>query len=194
MSVDPSSPVTPTITAAPLAAGQHKAGLWAQADQQVFAVVMGERVPGLPARLADADVADFDCLLPGALELETALGAPYLVQLRSTSEFTDWLLFEASKTLGEWGVLVRSPARLIVLRNHLRGLLQAVLPGGQRIRLDWMDPAVMRAVLPLAGPSELTAFFGPVRSLVVPGADLWQHADLQMGRLVQRDVPMLPSA
>ncbi|MDP9901035.1 DUF4123 domain-containing protein [Variovorax ginsengisoli] len=183
--VDPSSLVTPLATV------QHKAGLWAQADQQVFAVVMGHRVPGLPTRLAAADVAAFDCLLPGALEPQTTLDAPYLVQLRPVSGFTDWLLFEAAASLGEWGVLVRSPARLIVLRNHLRGLLQALLPGGQRIRLDWMDPAVMRAVLPLAGPSDLTAFFGPVRSLVVPGARAWQHADLQMGRLVQRDIPVL---
>jgi hypothetical protein len=65
------------------------------------------------------------------------------------------------------------------------------MPDGRRIALDWMDPAVMRAVLPLAGPAELTAFFGPVRSLVVPGRQAWQHAELQMGRLAQRDVPLL---
>ena len=49
-------------------------------------------------------------------------------------------------------------------------------------------------VFPLAGPAELAAFFGPVRSLVVPGRLLWQHAELQMGRLVQREVPLLQAA
>ena len=185
---------TATVTAAPLAPGQHRAGLWADADLQCFAVVMGERVPGLPARLAGADVADYDCLLPGALEPEVQQAAPYLVQLKPASPFTDWLLFEAAAAFGDWGVLVRSPARLLLLRNHLRGLLQASLPGGARIALDWMDPAVLRALLPLAGPAELAAFFGPVRSLVVPGRLLWQHAELQMGRLVQREVPLLQAA
>ncbi len=179
---------------AALVPAQHKAALWADADLQVFAVVMGDRVPDLPARLATADIGDFDCLLPGALEPDVQRDAPYLVKLKPDSAFTDWLLFEADADFGEWGLLVRCPARLLLLRNHLRGLRDAALPGGQRIALDWMDPTVFRAVAPLFGSSEITAFFGPVRAITMTGGTAWRHAELQMGRLAQRDVPLLKAA
>ena len=189
-------PGTVPAQAAPLAAAQQKAGLWADDSLQVYAVVMGSRIAGLPERLAAAGtgIADWDCLLPGALEPPVQQRAPYLLRLKADSAFTDWLLFEAAASLAEWGVLLRSPARLMPLRNHLRGLLQALLPGGQRIVLDWMDPAILRALLPLFDPAELAAFFGPVRSLVLPGADAWRHAELLQGRLAQRDVPLARAA
>lgn len=179
------------VPVAPLAPSQHRAALWADADARVFAVIMGERVPGLPARLAAADVADFDCLVPGALASATAREAPYLVQLDAVSGFTDWLLTEAAVAFPGWGVLVRSPARLLALRNHLRGLRQAVLPGGQAITLDWMDPAILHALLPGFGAAELGAFFGPVTAFTVPEATRWRHAEAPSGRLARRDVPVL---
>lgn len=189
-SADTSGPAQAT----PLVAAQHKAALWADADLQVFAVVMGERVSDLPARLAAADVADFDCLLPGALEPDVQRNAPHIVRLKPESAFTDWLLFEADAAFGEWGLLVRSPARLLVLRNHLRGLLRATLPGGHAVALDWMDPTIFQAVAPLFGPAEITAFFGPVRTITIPGSTAWRHAELQMGRLAQREVPLQKAA
>ncbi|QHJ00977.1 DUF4123 domain-containing protein [Xylophilus rhododendri] len=190
------APATQLAAAAPLAAPQHKAALWADESLQVYAVVMGSRIAGLPQRLAAAgsEIADYDCLLPGALEPQAQQDAPYLVQLRPDSAFTDWLLFEAAASLAEWGVLVRSTARLMPLRNHLRELLAAVLPGGERIALEWMDPVVLQAVLPLFGPAELSAFFGPVRALVVPGVSSWRHAESQLGRLAQRDIPLAKAA
>jgi hypothetical protein len=188
MSADATSPALPL--AAPLAAAQHKAALWADGGLHVHAVMMGARVPDLPGRLAAADLVDWDCLLPGALAPDVQQRAPYLARLKADSPFTDWLLFEAGAELGEWGVLVRSPGRLTVLRNHLRGLLEAQVPGGQRIAFDWMDPPLLQAVLPLFGSAELAAFFGPVQSLVVPGVQLWSHAELAAGRLLQRAVPL----
>ena len=196
MSAD-SSTTTTTATATvavaradALAPAQHKAGLWADAAQQVYAVVMGQRVAGLAARLATADIADHDCLLPGALTPLEQAQAPYLVALKPGSAFTDWLLFDAARDFPDWGVLVRSPARLMVLRNHLRSLLQAVLPGGQRITLDWMDPPILEAVLPGFGTAQLTGFFGPARSFTVAGTTAWRHAEAPMGRLARREVPL----
>ena len=175
----------------PLSRAQHKAALWADAGQNVYAVVMGSRVPGLPALLAGAgrEIVDHDCLLPGALEPDLQQRAHHLVWLKAESAFTDWLLFEAG-ALGHWGLLLRSPARLLTLRNHLRGLLRALLPGGQAVNLEWMDPPVLQAILPLFGPAELSAFFGPVRSLTVPSAAMWSHAEPVAGRLMQQDVPL----
>ena len=188
MAVDVSS------TATPLAAAQHKAALWADDSVHVYAVLMGSRIPDLPQRLAEAELADYDCLLPGALAPELQRSAPYLAKLKPESPFTDWLLFEATASLAEWGVLVRSPARLMTLRNHLRSLLEAQTPGGHRIKLDWMDPELLQALLPLFGPSELSAFFGSTQSLVVTGTQAWQHAALEQGRLTQINVPLAHGA
>ena len=103
-------------------------------------------------------------------------------------------LVEAAASLAEWGVLVRSPARLMTLRNHLRSLLEAQTPGGHRIKLDWMDPELLPALLPLFGPSELSAFFGSTQSLVVTGTQAWHHAALEQGRLTQINVPLAQGA
>lgn len=189
-----STTTVPATPAPALAAAQHKAALWADDHQQVFAVVMGARVPDLPALLADADVSDFDCLLPGALELAEAQAAPYLVQLKRESAFTDWLLFEAPVSLNDWGVLVISPARLLQLRNHLRKLADAQLPSGESIRVDWMDPEILLALLPLFDGAALSNFYGPVSRIVMASASTWHYTQLDMGRLVQRAVPLLKAA
>lgn len=189
------STTEPTIVPLPaLAPAQHKAQLWADDSQQVFAVVMGERVPDLPARLAGADVIDHDCLLPGALEPELQRRAPYLVQLKRESAFTDWLLFEAGAGLGDWGVLVCSPAKRLFLRSHLRGLLQARTPEGQQIALDWMDPQVLQIILPRFDAAALSAFMGPVQSYVIAGAQHWFTASLNLGQLQSRTVPLMKAA
>jgi hypothetical protein len=177
-----------------LSQAQHKAGLWADDSLQVYAVMMGSRIPDLPALLAAADLGDFDCLLPGALAPEVQRNAPYLARLKRDSAFTDWLLFEAAAGLGDWGVLVRSPAKLLALRGHLRGLLRAQIPGGQAIALDWMDPLILQALLPLFGPAELAAFMGPLQSLVIPNASVWTAAHFNLGQLEMRSVPVAKAA
>ncbi|HSI61224.1 MAG TPA: DUF4123 domain-containing protein [Ideonella sp.] len=181
MSANP--PLPPAAAPPALAPAQHKAALWADAALQVDAVISGERVPGLPARLAGADVADFDCLLPGALPAELQRRAPYLVRLRRDAAFTDWLLFEAAAGLPDWGLLVSSATRFMGLRSHLRSLGEAQTPQGQTIPLAWMDPTLLRALLPLFSPAQLEAFFGPVQALVIPGPAAWTTATLQLGRL-----------
>ena len=177
-----------------LAPTQLKAQLWADPSLQVYAVLMGARIPDLQARLATAEVVDHDCLLPGALEPALQARAPYLVQLKRESEFTDWLLFQAAAGLGDWGLLVRSPAKRLALRGHLRGLLQARLPEGQRIELDWMDAPILQAVLPLFDAAALAAFMGPVQSLVLVGAEQWTIADYALGQLQWRSVPLAKAA
>ena len=181
----------PTLVPQPaLAPAQHKAQLWADDSQQVFAVVMGERVPDLPARLAQAEVIDHDCLLPGALEPQAQRSAPYLVHLKRESTFTDWLLFEAGAGLGDWGVLICSSAKRLVLRGHLRGLLQARLPDGRQIALDWMDPPILKILLPGFDPAVLSAFMGPVQAFVIAGAEHWYTASLNLGQLQSRSIPL----
>lgn len=173
---------------------QHKAALWADSRSLVYAVAMGTRIPNLPGMLAGAEVADFDCLLPGALFAEAQRSAPYLVSLKPQAPFTDWLLFEAAASLGEWGVLVRSAGTMTALRGHLRNLLQAQTPAGQSIRLDWMDPTLLQALLPLFAPAALTGFMGPMQSLVIPGIAAWTTVSQSLGRLEQRSVLVAQAA
>jgi hypothetical protein len=183
-----SAATAPASTTLALSLHQHKAALWADDRLQVYAVVMGTRIQNLSAALAGADIVDFDCLLPGALSDETQRTAPYLVQLKRESAFTDWLLFEAAASLGEWGVLVRSASKMLALRGHLRSLLHAQTPQGDTIELDWMDPTVLKALLPLFEPAALAGFMGSMESVVVPEVTTWTTARAVLGKLELRDV------
>jgi len=171
---------------------QLKAQLWADPAQQVHAVLMGSRLPGLPARLhgelAANEIDDYDCLLPGALTRAQQEAAPYLARLRPDAAFTDWLLFEAAPTLGAWGVLASSQVPMMALRSHLRGLRAARLPDGATITLDWMDPEVLQLLLPLFDAAALGTFMGPVATWVMPGNGLWTVARASAGRLDQREL------
>lgn len=172
---------------------QLKAALWSDDASQVHAVVMGSRVPDLQARLEAAEIADHECLVPGALSPEAERSAPYMVPLARDAAFTDWVLFEAAAGLGDWGSLVLSAAPRIMLRNHLRSLGEASLPGGQTIDLAWMDPEIAQAILPLCDPVALAAFMGPLQAIVLPRATGWTRLDVEHGRLRVRSVRIMPS-
>ena len=178
---------------APQSPAQHKSALWANPELRIYAIVMGSRIPDLPARLAVAEVQDQDCLLPGALEPEQRPRAPYIAELRYQSPFTDWLLFEAPQTLGEWGVIARSSTALTQLRNHLREHLRARLPSGAQIGLDWMDPEILTALIEHADPASLAALFGPVSSFTITGRQDWRHASMTLGALQRTETPLVRS-
>lgn len=179
------------VTLAPRSAAQQKASLWSDERQQIYAVVMGSRIPDLPGRLLTADLHDHDCLLPGALEPEQRLPAPYLLHLKQDAAFTDWLLFEASAALGDWGVLVRSSARLTALRNHLRSHGNAMLPDGTEIALDWMDRETLLALIEHSDVPQLEQLFGPASLFVLAGSHSWRHASFAIGDgLQQQDIPL----
>jgi hypothetical protein len=165
---------------------QLRAMLWADDRQAVHAVVMGSRVPGLEARLAAAGIVDHECLRPGALSPEEAQQAAYMVPLPRDAAFSDWLLFKAAAGLGDWGVVVRSAVPRLAIRSHLRSLSEACLPGGQPIEIDWMDPEVALAILPLCDPASLDAFMGPLQAIVLPRASGWTTLDVELGRLRMR--------
>ena len=169
---------------------QLKQRLWADPTVTVYAVAMAARLPDLPARLAAAvqgrELADYDCLWPGAVPAARQREAPYLLTLQRVSPFTDWLLFEAAAGLGPWGVVVRSPVARLTLRSHLRQLLRARLLDGSVVPLDWMDPEVLPLLLPHFDAAGLQAFAGPVTDWVLPLAGGWPWSRLVMGRLEQQ--------
>lgn len=189
------SGAAPTIEALPAQSPQQlAAALWADAGCRVFAVVRGSTVPDLPDTLRAADVVDHDCLLPGALPPPQKAAAPYLVQLRQASAFTQWLLFEAAGALGPWGLLVLSRQAQLPLRNHLRSLGKGLLPDGLVIELDWTDAQVLQAVLPLFDPASLQRFFGPVEALVLPEPTALTRVEAPMGQSRWMRTPILGRA
>lgn len=185
---DAAASATPALSQA-----QLKASLWADGKTTVYGVVMGSRVPGLRLALAQAQIGEHDCLLPGALPPSQREAAPYMVQLERESPFTHWLLFEAATGLGDWGVLATSPVSRLSLRSHFRELLRARLPDGSEIDLAWMDPEILLALLPLFDPAQLEGFLGPIETIVVPRARQWTFAQRALGAspLALRHVPVL---
>jgi hypothetical protein len=156
-------------------------------------VVLGSRVPGLRQQLAQADVQDWDGLWEGELEPEETEAAPHLVLLKREAAFTQWLMAEAATAFGGWGLLVRSARSFLQMRSHGRALGRATLPDGHALRLDWADPPVLEAVLPLARPEQLEQVFTAVESIVITAPAEWTRHTLVMGKLVSERSAVLVS-
>jgi hypothetical protein len=180
-----------TPPSAALSPAQLLSGLWADARLNVYAMILGARLPDLNERLAQAGGLHYHCLLPGALEPSQRVRAPYVVELPATSAFSRWLLLEAAAGFGEWGVVARSSARLLDVRSHARGLRQVMSPEQQAFQVDWMDPPVLDSLLTSATPDQLPLIFGRFETLTVTGSQRWREYRIEAGRLQLRSVDVL---
>ncbi|HZV91953.1 MAG TPA: DUF4123 domain-containing protein [Caldimonas sp.] len=162
---------------------QLRASLWAREGGHVYAVIDGGVVPGIAERLAGADVAGWDCLHRGALNAAAAASAPYLVQLKSVSTFTDWLLGEAADAFACWGVLAMSGQAILPMREHCRTIGEVLTPDGQRRPWRWYDPEVLRTILPTLLPGQLDELFAGGQGLVVVEAAAWTRFSIEQGVL-----------
>ena len=169
-----------------LSSAQQRESLWADAQQRVYAVVLAAKVPGLRQRLASSDVDDWDGLWTGELDAAERAAAPVLVTLKRVSTFTDWLLDEAAKSFGGWGAIAQSKLPFLAMRSHGRALCKAQLPNGQAIRIDWMDPEVLEALLPVAGLDQLQRVYAGFDALVTIGSDRWTRWSVSAARLVRQ--------
>lgn len=174
---------------------QLKSSLWADERVQVYALIVGRQVGELPERLAAAghagELDSYDCLWPGALGPERRRQAPYLVRLVQESPFTDWLLFEAAAGFGEWGVVLRSNRSFLAMRSHCRECARARQADGQEVALEWMDPPVLRTLLPLAPGDQVEELLGPIETVVVTGTGAWTFCSQKFGRLTMQDQPLM---
>jgi hypothetical protein len=168
-----------------LSLAQQRESLWADTRHQVYAFMVAPKVPALRERLAQADVDDWDGLWTGELDPEERVAAPLLVTLKRESAFTDWLLVEAARGFGRWGALAQSRLPFLAMRTHARALCKAQLPNGQAIRIDWMDPEVLEALLPLSAPDQLERVYAGFDALVTLGADRWTRWSVSAARLVR---------
>lgn len=165
---------------------QLHSAIWADRRLNLYAAVLGHRVAGLRARLAPTEVDAWDVLWSGELDDDERAAAPVLVALRERSAFSDWLLGEAAAAFPGWGTLVQSPLGFFALRHHARNLCRARLPNGQAIRIDWMDPEVMDALLPVAAGDQLQRLFTGIEALVTITPQRWVRWSAPVGRLVRQ--------
>ena len=171
--------------ASTLSLPQQRDSLWADAQRRVYALMVASKVPGLRERLAQGGVDDWDGLWTGELEPDERAAAPLLVTLKRESPFTDWLLGEAARSFVAWGAIARSSLPFLAMRTHCRALCKAQLPNGQSIRVNWMDPDVMEAMLPVAAPEQLQQAFSGFDVLVTLTADRWTRWSLSSSHLIR---------
>jgi hypothetical protein len=168
-----------------LSLAQQRESLWADARQRVYALLVASKVPGLRERLAQGGVDDWDGLWTGELDAGERAAAPLLVTLRRESPFTDWLLAEAAGSFAGWGAIAQSRLPFLAMRTHSRALCKAQLPNGQAIRVDWMDPDVLEALLPVASPEQLQRAYAGFDVLVTLTPQRWTRWSMGGARLVR---------
>jgi hypothetical protein len=175
-------------------AAQLRAALWARQGARVHAVIDGLVLPGLPTRLGAADTAGWDCLRRGALSAEAAEAAPYVVELKDGSPFTDWLLGEATGTYPDWGVLMISMQTMLRVREHCRSIGEVTTPDGERRSWRWYDPAVLREILPVLLAGQLDELFALGQSIVITADDAWTWLSMENGVLASDVRPLMAAA
>jgi hypothetical protein len=173
----------PTAT---LSLAQQRESLWSDPQQHVYALLVATKLPGLRQRLAQGDVDDWDGLWTGELDVDERAAAPVLATLRRKAAFTDWLFTEAAATAGGWGVIAQSRLAFLAMRMHGRALCKATLPNGQAVRIDWMDPEVMEALLPVATPDQLQRAYAGFDALTTMAGRRWTRWTLDGAQLLRR--------
>ncbi|WP_295458296.1 DUF4123 domain-containing protein [uncultured Thiodictyon sp.] len=137
-------------------------------EQEIYALLDGAALPNLLALLSEHRLTHC-CLLPGELEPELVIAAPYLVQLPAGCAFLELFLMQG---LGRhWGILATTDADFRTLRMHLRQFLSVWDPNGQPLFFRYYDPRVLRIYLPTCQADELHTLFGPVTAFYAESAD-----------------------
>jgi hypothetical protein len=173
---------------------QLKSALWARQGARVHAVIDGRVVPGLAAAIEAADSAGWDCLQRGALSAQAAREAAYIVELKETAPFADWVLDLASQTYPGWGLVMVSLQPLLAMREHCRSLNDVITPDGQRRPWRWYDPELLSALLPELSPSQQDEVFGAGQQIVLPSARAWTWLAMEQGVLARDERPLLRAA
>lgn len=140
----------------------------AGAPGRLYAVLDGASLPNLPEVLAGHRLEHI-CLLPGELDPDLALAAPYLAELPAVSPLAAAFLGEG---LGRhWGILAAAEAPFRTLRMHLRKFLSVWDPDGRPLFFRYYDPRVLRTYLPTCTGEELATFFGPISAFYAEGEE-----------------------
>ena len=132
----------------------------------LYAVIDAARSRSLLPLILDADT-ERRCLFD---YFEETRGmdrvAPWLVRLSGGSP--DLFDHIAEEGLGEhWGIYLLSDAAIDPVAEHLAACLLHRSPEGRKMVFRFYDPRVLRSYLSHCPQGERTAFFGPVRRILL---------------------------
>ncbi|MBT2744844.1 MULTISPECIES: DUF4123 domain-containing protein [unclassified Lysobacter] len=134
----------------------------------VYAVLDGRKIPGLPERLR-ATGAEFWCLLAEGLDPVLAECAPYLVRLHCEAS----AVAAALRAVWERGsgivLCTRAGSDGRALRGHLRAWLRIPGADGRTQFFRFYDPRVLRAILPGLSAERRAEFLTPLGCVYVSG-------------------------
>ena len=125
-----------------------------------YAVLDGASVPDLLDQLYGEEPPEFLCLYRGELQPDMAEVAPYLVQLKAGTPFSEWLLQHCWGN--HWGIFVTSHDDIDTVRRHFRNFLMVRNPEGQQVYFRFYDPRVLRIFLPTCNAEQAKTMFGPL--------------------------------
>lgn len=128
-------------------------------NTHLYAVLDGASVPELRMKLFETRPAHY-CLFRGELPPDVEEVAPYVIQLKADTPFTDWVL---SESFGKhWGIFAHSRHSIKEMRRHFRLLVKVYDEEGNPMIFRFYDPRVLPNFLPTCNESELKYFFGTV--------------------------------
>ena len=136
--------------------------------QTLYAVLDGASIPDLLPKLHSGP-RQFYSLLPGNLGKELAAAAPYVAELLPGADLTRWLINEGWGQ--HWGIYAFSPAGILDVRKHFRGLFEVQDTQGKKFFFRYFDPRVFRAYLPTCTPAELNTVFGSMDQYLMEDQD-----------------------
>jgi hypothetical protein len=165
--------------------------LFSSPETKVFAILDGASIPGLLKEFHEKRPGQL-CLYRGELEPDMAVVAPYVVELKPDSPFTQWVLAEGWGK--HWGVFVMAEVDLKSVHRHLRSLLVVKDHNGRQLNFRFYDPRVLRVYLPTCDAGELMQVFGPVNCLALEAEDAGQMLRFTNGgdAAKKEQVPLLP--
>jgi hypothetical protein len=142
--------------------------LFTPTGERVYAVIDGASAEHLLDHLY-GDRPDWFCLFEGNLEPDVAEVAPYVVELKAGTPFTEWVIGEGWGN--HWGIFAVSAQNLRAMRNHLRSLVKVQDSKGKVVIFRYYDPRILRVYLPTCDGGETDEFFGPVQFFAAECAD-----------------------
>lgn len=153
----------------------------------LFAVLDGVSVPDLPGRLHTSGLPNF-CLLTGDLGPDMVHAAPYVVQLTTENDFSDWIFAESFGK--HWGIFAQTLTSITEMRRHFRALLTVYSESGQPMLFRFYDPRVLNKFLPTCNGGELATIFGKVNALLAENAGSGKlvRSEVEAGKLKQTEL------
>ncbi len=137
-------------------------------DAKVYAVLDGATVPDLLLKF-DEMRPPYICLYRGELAPDLAEVAPYLIDLKIDTPFTNWVLKECRGR--HWGIFAHSVYSITSIRKHFRSFLTVYDEAGNPMLFRYYDPRVLTKYLPTCDAAELKILFGRVNAYFAESED-----------------------